>query len=114
MILLYQARNLKATPMTNTTVSTAGGAMPLLTPNNLIDEATGETNRDVLKALCRRRAMADYGVLSPRALRSSLRYYGNLVDQFADAWRQRHGLPVATTMITPYGKQGEHALRSTF
>jgi hypothetical protein len=28
MILLYQTRTLKATPMTKTTVSTAGGAMP--------------------------------------------------------------------------------------
>ena len=101
--------------MTKTTVSTAGGAMcNALTLNQLIDEATGETNRSVFKALCRRRAMADYGDLSPRALRSSIRYYGYLVDQMACAWRQRHGLPIATTMMTPYGKQGDHALRSTF
>jgi hypothetical protein len=102
--------------MTNTTVSAAGGAMPAsrLTLNNLIDEDTGGTNREVFKGLCRRRAMADYGDLSSRALRSSIRYYSNLVDQMACAWRQRHGLPVATTMMTPYGKQGEHALRSTF
>jgi hypothetical protein len=102
--------------MNNTTVSAAGGAMPAatLTPNNLIDEATGETNREVFKGLCRRRAMADYGDLSPRALRSSIRYYGNLVDQMACAWRMRHGLPVEMVMVTPYGSQGEHALRSTF
>ena len=102
--------------MTNTTVSAAGGALPRsrLNLNNLINEETGETDREVFKGLCRRRAMADYGDLSPRALRSSLRYYGNLVDQMACAWRMRHGLPVATVMVTPYGKQGEHALRSTF
>ena len=101
--------------MTKPTVSAAGEAMSnALTINNLIDEQTGETNRAVLKGLCRRRAMADYGELSPRALRSSLRYYGSLVDQMACAWRQRHGLPVATTMMMSYGKQGDHALRSTF
>jgi hypothetical protein len=102
--------------MTNTTVSAAGGALPTsrLNLNNLINEETGETDREVFKGLCRRRAMADYGDLSPRALRSSIRYYGNLIDQMACAWRMRHGLPVETVMVTPYGKQGEHALRSTF
>jgi hypothetical protein len=102
--------------MTNTTVSTGGEAMPSvrLTLNNLIHEETGEANREIFKGLCRRRAMADYGDLSPRALRSSVHYYGNLVDQMTCAWRQRRGLPVATTMITPYGRKGEHALRSTF
>ena len=86
----------------------------ILTLNNLINEETGETNREVFKGLCRRRAMADFGDLSPRALRSSIRYYGNLVDQMACAWGMHHGLSVATTMVTPYGKQGVHALRSTF
>ena len=100
--------------MTKLTVSAAGEAMPSLTLNNLIDEQTGETNRAVLKGLCRRRAMADYGGLSPRALRSSLRYYGDMVDQMACAWRMRRGLHVASTMMTPYGNQGDHALRSTF
>jgi hypothetical protein len=116
MILLYQTRTLKATPMTSTTVSAAGGAMPskALSLNNLIDQETGETNRDVFKGLCRRRAMADYGDLSPRAIRSALRYYSNLVDQMACAWRQRHGLPVATTMMPPYGKQRDGVRRSAF
>jgi hypothetical protein len=85
-----------------------------LTINNLIDQETGETNRSVFKGLCRRRAMADYGCLSPRAIRSALRYYSNLVDQMSCAWRQRHGLPVATTMMTPYGKQRDGVRRSAF
>jgi hypothetical protein len=102
--------------MKNDTSWVTGGALPTsrLTLNNLINEETGETDRVVFKGLCRRRAMADYGDLSPRALRSSIRYYGNLVDQMACAWRMRHGLPVEMVMVTPYGKQGEHALRSTF
>jgi hypothetical protein len=86
----------------------------ILSLSNLINDETGETNREVFKGLCRRRAMADYGDLSPRALRSSIRYYDNLVEQMACAWRMRRGLPVPTVMVTPYGKQGEHALRSTF
>jgi hypothetical protein len=86
----------------------------ILIRSNLINEETGETNREVFKGLCRRRAMADFGNLSPRALRSSIRYYGNLVDQLSCAWRQRHGLPVATTMVTPYGDEGRFCLRSTF
>ncbi len=51
----------KATPMTKTTVSAAGGAMPanILSLNNLVDEETGRTNRDVLRALVHRRAIAE-------------------------------------------------------
>jgi hypothetical protein len=86
----------------------------ILTVNNLVDETTGRTNRDVLRGLVHRRAMADYGDLSPRALRSSQRYYGPILAQLLTAWRMRHGQPVVAIMVTPYGKQGEHALRSTF
>lgn len=102
--------------MTKPTVSAASGAMPstLLTLNRLIDEETGETNREVFKGLCRRRAMADYGDLSPRALRSSIRYYSYIIDQMSCAWRMRHGLPVAMTTITPYGKQRDGVRRSAF
>jgi hypothetical protein len=102
--------------MTKTTVTAAGGAMPgnQLTLRNLIEEETGQTNLQVLKALSRRRAMADWGVLSPRALRSSLQYYAGLLPEMQCAWRQRHGLPVATTMMTPYGKQRDGVRRSAF
>jgi hypothetical protein len=58
--------------------------------------------------------MADYGDLSPRALRSSIRYYGNLVDQMATAWRMRHGLPVATTFTTSFGNTSDGVRRSAF
>jgi hypothetical protein len=102
--------------MPKTTVTTAGGAMPgnQLTLNNLIDQETGETNLRVLKALSRRRAMADYGAQSPRALRASLQYYAGLLPEMQCAWRQRHGLPVATTMMTPYGKRRDGVRRSAF
>jgi hypothetical protein len=102
--------------MTKTTVSTVGEAMPAarLVHSNLIDEQTGELNRAVFKGLCRRRAMADYGALSPRALRSSLRFYKNLVDQLSEGWRMRHGLPVEMIEITPYGAPRDGVRRSAF
>jgi hypothetical protein len=85
-----------------------------LHPANLIVEETGATNTAVLKAMARRRAMADYGALSPRALRQALRYYGGMLGELQAAWRQQHGLPVKTTSITPHGKQRDSVRRSTF
>ena len=43
--------------------------MATVTLNNLIDEQTGQTNRAVLRGLVHRRAMADYGAMTPRSLR---------------------------------------------
>ncbi len=102
--------------MTKTTVSAAGGAMlgPLLTLNNLIDEATGQTSRAVLRGLVHRRAMADYGELSPRSIRSSQRYYGPLLAQMKTAWRSRHGKPVACVAISAFGLERNGVRRSAF
>jgi hypothetical protein len=52
--------------MTKATVSAAGGAMPRtqISRTNLIDEATGEVNRWVLKGLARKEAMATYGAIA--------------------------------------------------
>jgi hypothetical protein len=80
-----------------------GGAMPVLTVSNLIDETTGETNIVVLKGLARRRALAEYGAISPRSLRSALRHYSDALAQMQTAWRERHGLPVEYVMVTSYG-----------
>ena len=100
--------------MTKNTFSANGGAMPALTHSNLIDQETGELNRAVFKGLCRRRAMADYGALSPRALRSSIRFYQSLVDQLSEGWRMRHGLPVEMIEITSYGRARDGVRRSAF
>jgi hypothetical protein len=100
--------------MTNTTVPAAGGAMPKLTLNNLIDETTGQINRTILKGLVHRRAEADFGSLSPAAIRAAQRYYGPIVAQRKASWRQRHGLTVATVSMTPYGKQQDGVRRSAF
>jgi hypothetical protein len=100
--------------MTITTVSAAGGAMPVLSFNNLIHEATGLTNRAVLRGLVHRRAMADYGELSPRAIRSSQRYYGPLLAQMKTAWLYRHGKPVATVTVSAFGTPREGVRRSEF
>jgi hypothetical protein len=100
--------------MTKTTVSTASGAMPVLSLNNLIDQETGQTNRAVLRGLVHRRAMADYGELSPRAIRSSQRYYGSLLAQMLAGWRQRNGRLIRTVLVTPFGKQQHCVRRSAF
>lgn|SRR5665213_825850 len=100
--------------MKNTPVSAAGGAMPVLSVNNLIDEATGQTNRAVLRGLVHRRAMADYGELSPRAIRSSQRYYGPLLAQMLCGWRQRNGKPVAYVTVSAFGASRDGVRRSQF
>jgi hypothetical protein len=88
--------------------------MPALSLNNLIDEATGHTNRAVLRGLVHRRAMAEDGALSPRAIRSSQRYYGPLLAQRLTAWRSRNGRPIASVTITAFGAPREGVRRSTF
>jgi hypothetical protein len=102
--------------MTNTTVSAAGGAMPrnILSLNNLIDEETGRTNRDVLRGLVHRRAMAEYGAITPRSLRESHRYHACLLAQRLTGWRTRHGVPVRMIEITAYGEPRDGVRRSAF
>jgi hypothetical protein len=86
----------------------------ILTSRNLIIEETGETNLWVLKGMARRRAIAEYGSLSPYALRLSLHYYGDLIAELSADWRYRHSLPVASTTITPHGKHHDGVRRSAF
>ena len=102
--------------MSKNTLPVSGGAMPArtLSIHNLIDEETGETDLAVLKALARRQAMADYGAITPRSLRSALRYYGDLLAQMQCAWRQRHGLPIEYATVTAFGKQRDGVRRSAF
>ena len=88
--------------------------MSALSLNNLINEETGEINLTVLKAIARRRAMADYGAITPRSLRSALSYYAGMIPEKQCAWRMRHGLPVAMTTTTAYGKQRDGVRRSAF
>lgn len=76
--------------------------MSQITIHNLIDVDTGEVNFGVLKALSRRRAMSEYGAITPRSLRSALAYYAGLIPEKQCAWRMRNGLPVATTMAAPF------------
>ncbi|QPF83931.1 hypothetical protein IC762_30440 [Bradyrhizobium genosp. L] len=85
--------------MTKPTVSAAGGAMPsrILSRHNLIDEATGEVNLWVLKGLARREALATYGAITPRSLRSALREHAGPIPQLQTAWRERHGCPSNTS-----------------
>jgi hypothetical protein len=102
--------------MSKDTITVNGGAMPSarLTLNNLIDEATGRTNRDVLRHLVHRRAMADYGAITPRSIRSSQRYYATLLAQMLSGWRIRHGVPMRMVTVTQFGNQGDGVRRSAF
>lgn len=102
--------------MTKTTASAAGGAVParILTLNQLVDEQTGEVNLTVLKGLARRRALADYGAISPRSLRSAVREYAGIIPQLQTAWRERHGLPVDYVPVTAFGTAREGVRRSAF
>jgi hypothetical protein len=86
----------------------------ILSLNNLIDETTGRTNRDVLRGLVHRRAMADYGAITPRSIRSSRRYYANLLAQMLSGWRIRHGVPMRMVTVTQYGDQRDGVRRSAF
>jgi len=86
----------------------------ILTIHNLIDDETGEVDLSVLKALARRRAMQDYGAITPRSLRSALRECAGMIPEKQCAWRMRRGLPVPTTLVTPYGEASEGVRRSAF
>jgi hypothetical protein len=88
--------------------------MMQLTLRALINEDDGTTNMLVLKAMTRRRAMADYGCISPHSLRQAIRYYGSILEQMQCAWKMRHGVEVAVTMVSPFGKPSEGLRRSAF
>jgi hypothetical protein len=74
----------------------------LIAVSNLLDQSTGELNRDIFAALVRRYAMQTFGSTAPRYLRQSAKMYR---DHFTDqrlAWRTARGLPVATSMVAPF------------
>ncbi|MGL3111929.1 hypothetical protein [Bradyrhizobium sp. BR 1432] len=102
--------------MTSNTFPVNGGAMPaaILTIRNLIDEETGDVKLWVLKGLARREALRTWGEISPRALRSAVRMIADRIPEMKCAWRQRHGLPVAMSTITPYGTARDGVRRSAF
>lgn len=68
----------------------------------------------ILKGLIHRRAEADFGSLSPAAIRAAQRYYGQIVAQRKASWRGRNSLPVRASSMTPYGKQQDGVRRSAF
>jgi len=102
--------------MSKNTFPVSGGAMPaaVLTIRNLIDEETGEVKIWVLKGLARREAMLTWGEISPRALRAAVRMIADMIPEMQCAWRQRRGLPIAMTTITPYGSARDGVRRSAF
>jgi hypothetical protein len=73
-----------------------------ITVSNLIDADTGKLNRDVYEALVRREAMRTFASCAPRYLREASKLYRCHVADQVLAWRQARGLPVATSMISPF------------
>ncbi|MGY4237291.1 hypothetical protein ACVIIW_006238 [Bradyrhizobium sp. USDA 4449] len=100
--------------MSMNTFPVKGGAMPALTIRNLIDEETGEVKLWVLKGLTRREAMLTWGEMTPRSLRASVRVVADMIPEMQCAWRQRHGLPVATTLVSAFGTARGGVRRSAF
>lgn len=100
--------------MTKNTSAVNGGALPALTVRNLIDEETGEVKVWVLKGLARREAMLTWGEISPLSLRKSVRVIADQIPEMLCAWRQRHGLPVATTLVSAFGPARDGVRRSAF
>jgi hypothetical protein len=74
----------------------------LITVSNLIDADTGKLNRDVYEALVRREAVRTFGSMAPRYLREAAKLYRCHVADQVIASRQARGLPVATSMISPF------------
>lgn len=84
--------------------------MTTLTRANLIDQQTGEVNLWVLKGLARREAMATYGAITPRSLRSALKMYAGMIPTMQDAWREQNGHQLDYSTVTPFGRQ-RHGVR---
>jgi hypothetical protein len=74
----------------------------LIAVSNLLNQETGELNRDVFKTLVRREAMRTFGSTAPRYIREAGKFYRDHVAQQVTAWRQARGLHVATSMVAPF------------
>ncbi len=102
--------------MSKDTFPVNGGAMPTatLTIANLTDRQTGQLNRDVYAAMVRREAMRTFGSTAPRYIRQAAKLYRDHVAQQQLAWRQRHGLTVATSLVSAFGAAADGVRRSAF
>ncbi|MGY4433141.1 hypothetical protein ACVWWO_005618 [Bradyrhizobium sp. F1.13.1] len=58
--------------------------------------------------------MLTWGEISPRSLRNAVRMIADAIPEMQCAWRQRHGLPIAMSTITPYGTARDGVRRSAF
>lgn len=102
--------------MSKSTLPVSGGAMSgaVLAVANLTDPQTGRLNREVFKGLVRREAMQTFGSTAPRFIREAAKLYRDHADMQAAAWRQRNGLPVATSLVSAFGSPADGVRRSAF
>lgn len=86
----------------------------LIAIHNIVDQATGKLNRDVLDALIRADALKTFGSTDPRYLRESRKMFRDHATSRMVAWRIARGLPVKMTTIAPYGARDDFSWRSIF
>lgn len=92
----------------------APAASRIIAVSNLLNQETGELNRDVFAALVRREAMRTFGSTAPRYLRQSAKLYRDHYTDQLIAWRQDRGLHVSMSLVAPYGAQYDGTRWSAF
>lgn len=69
---------------------------------DLIDEETGRVDTIALAAVAKARALREHGVLTPRTIRESRRFFllNHIMPMIAD-WKSRHRIPqpMSTIMV---------------
>lgn len=62
---------------------------------DLIDEETGSVDVIAYRRMIRNRCIRDYGVVTPRGVRSATSFLRPILNGLRDDWKMRHGLSVA-------------------
>lgn len=81
-----------------------------LTYANLVTDQ-GAVNLTVLKAMARRRAMNESGAVTPRSLRTAVRYYGEFLPGLLREKRRALGLPVDAGVAVNMGHAADGVSR---
>lgn len=74
--------------------------MPYLSYDALIND-DGELDRTVYRHMVRRRAMNEYGALSPMAMREAISHYSAIIPILQRRKREALGLPAIPVKLVP-------------
>ncbi|HWW46277.1 MAG TPA: hypothetical protein VNZ94_00360 [Xanthobacteraceae bacterium] len=87
-------------------------------PNDLLNQETGQIDWTAVKAVGLARAVRDYGAMNPPTswVRDGLRWARDRAFIMQCQWRERHGLPDLTIHVTihAYGSKKPFSLRPEF